>query len=463
MIYSDFLNNKRIEIRSVGIDIASGQLNEKLFLFQRDITQWSLKKGRSAIFAGCGLGKTPMQLEWSHQIVKHTGGKILILAPLAVASQTVKEGREKFGISVNYARTQAEVLPGITITNYEMLHNFNPNEFIGICLDESSIIKSFSGAMRNEIISLFAKTPYKLACTATPSPNDYMELGNHAEFLGVMTRAEMLSMFFVHDGGDTQKWRLKGHAISKFWDWVASWAVMIQKPSDLGYDDAGFELPPLNIHQITIKSSMVNQTGLFVTEAQTLQERQKARRDTITERANKCAEIVNPRNEPWVIWCNLNDESEELTKTIYDAIEIRGSHSPEYKEQKMISFVDGNVRILVTKPSIAGFGMNWQHCSKIVFVGLSDSFEEYYQAVRRCWRFGQKNPVDVYVITADIEGSIVANIKRKEADFEKMLSGMIAATQEITRQNIKSTFRNIADYKPKHEMIIPKWLKEDAA
>lgn len=439
MDYQEFLDSKRITVEATGIDVAD--INPALFPFQGDITRWALKKGKAAIFAGTGLGKTAMQLSYADNIP----GDVLILAPLAVSQQTVREGA-KFGITVTYCRSQEDVRPGINITNYEMLHKFKLDHFAGVVLDESSILKSFDGKMRNMIIESFANTPYKLACTATPAPNDHMELGNHAEFLGVMTRTEMLSMFFVHDGGDTSKWRLKGHAVQKFWEWVASWAVMLQKPSDLGYSDDGFILPPLNIEQVTVKATETPEGSLFAIEAQTLQERQAARRSSIQDRVKYCADIVNALDEPCIIWCNLNGESEALTKAINGAVEIRGSHSPEYKERTMLDFINGEVAKLVTKPSIFGFGLNLQHCCKQVFVGLSDSFEEYYQAVRRCWRFGQTKPVDVYVITAETEGAVVANIKRKERDFEAMLSGMISATQEITKANIQGTSRDAAAY-----------------
>lgn len=462
MEYQDFLKQKTIVTPAAGITVSNEDINPQFFDFQRDIVRWSLKKGRSAIFAGCGLGKTPMQLEWARHVHNQTHGDVLILAPLAVASQTVREGK-KFGIEVNLCRKQMEVKPGINITNYEMLQHFDPSAFTGNVLDESSILKSYSGKTRNEIISAFAATPYKLACTATPAPNDHMELGNHAEFLGVMTRAEMLSMFFVHDGSDTAKWRLKGHAQKKYWEWVASWAVMMQRPSDLGYEDGKFILPELKIEQITLHVGKPNAGELFPVVAETLQERQRARSSTVEERAAKCAEIANRDDEPMIAWCNLNAESEELARQIHGAVEIRGSNTPEQKEERMNDFSDGTITKLVTKPSIAGFGMNWQHCAKMAFVGLSDSFEEYYQAVRRCWRFGQEKPVEVYVITADTEGAVVENIKRKEADFETMLKGMISATQEITKHNINETVRETTEYNPQVEMALPEWLKGEAA
>lgn len=452
MDYQEFLESKKIVVTPSGLNTPLTSINSLLFDFQRDIVKWALAKGKAAIFAGTGLGKTGMQLEWANQVHRHTFGDVLILTPLAVSQQTVKEGL-KFGIKVNLCRSQEDVRPGLNITNYEMLHKFDPGKFIAVVLDESSILKSFTGKVRTQIIEMFRDTPYKLACTATPAPNDHMELCNHAEFLGVMTRTEMLAMFFVHDGGDTSKWRLKGHAREKFWQWVASWAVMLSKPSDLGYEDGGFKLPPLNIKHVTV---LVDGP-----QAKTLTERREARKNSIKERVALCAAMVNESSDYWIIWCGLNAESEMLTKAITGAVEITGSHKPEYKEKTMNDFSEGKIRILVTKPSIAGFGMNWQHCHKMAFVGLSDSFEEYFQAVRRCWRFGQEKPVDVYVITAETEGAVVANIKRKEDEFTAMLSGMIAATQEITKENIQSTIRESEEYKAEDMIIIPEWLRSE--
>lgn len=455
--YRSFLASKSITFEPSGFTVDKSDLNSNLFDFQSDIVAWALKKGKSALFCGTGLGKSIMQLEWANKVHEHTGGDVLILAPLAVAQQTVREG-SKFGISVTHCRSHSDVKPGINITNYEMLHRFNPEHFTGVVLDESSILKAQDGRTRTMIIESFRDTPYKLAATATPAPNDHMELGQHSEFLGVMSATEMLSMFFVHDGGDTSKWRLKGHAKQRFWEWVASWAVMLTKPSDLGYEDGGFLLPPLRMHQITVKASQPTEGHLFAVEALTLQERQKARRSTVDDRVKACAEIVNQSDEPWTIWCDLNSESESLTKAINEAIEIRGSHSSEHKEQAMNGFSNGDIQKLVTKPSICGFGMNWQHCSKMAFVGLSDSFEQVYQAIRRCWRFGQTKPVDVYMITADTEGAVVRNIERKEREFNEMLQGMISATQEITKANVKGTSRQSEAYNANQDMKLPNWL-----
>jgi len=452
--YAEFLDKKKIITPAVGFD--AKEINEKLFPFQRDITRWALKKGRAAVFADCGLGKSPVQLEWAKRVCVLTAN-VLILAPLAVSTQTVREG-EKFGIKVNACRSQDQVKAGVNITNYEMLKHFNPYEFTGIVIDESSILKSYDAKTRTEIIETFKNTPYRLACTATPAPNDFMELGNHAEFLGVMSRSEMLSMFFVHDGGDTSKWRLKGHAIDKYWEWVASWAVLIRKPSDLGYEDGDFILPELKMLQHTVNVSQPTVGCLFAVEAQTLQERQAARRSSVADRVEKCAELVNASDEPWIVWCNLNIESELLTKSINGAVEVKGSDTREHKEKSIIDFINGDIKVLVSKPSIFGYGMNLQHCRNEAFVGLSDSYEAYYQAVRRCWRFGQAKPVNVHVITAETEGAVVSNIQRKERDSQVMIEEMLKHTKEITRKNIKGTERESTDYLPQQEMIIPDWM-----
>ncbi len=439
--YADFLTRKATVDPATGLrDVPA--LNGQLFDFQRDIVTWGLRRGRAAVFADCGMGKTPMQLEWA----RHVPGDVLILAPLAVATQTVREG-EKFGITARYCRDDSEVEPGITVANYEMLDHFDPSRFAGVVLDESSILKSYDGKTRTQIIDTFKNTPFRLACTATPAPNDYMELGNHAEFMGVMTRAEMLAMFFVHDGGDTSQWRLKGHAEAEFWKWLCSWAVMIRKPSDLGYDDAGFVLPEMVVHQVEVRAEAPTEGFLFPVDALTLQERLQARRDTIEERVAHCAAVVNETAGPFLVWCNLNAESEALARSIPGAVEVKGSDSVEAKERALIGFSQGTVRVLVTKPSIAGFGMNWQHCPNMAFVGLSDSYEQFYQAVRRCWRFGQKQTVNVYVITAETEGAVVANIKRKEADAMKMAENMVEHMHDLNAAALQgATTRQRAEY-----------------
>ncbi len=774
--YQQFLESKRKTHEDSGFEAREELIPKECFEFQSDIIKWCCKKGKSAVFAGTGLGKTLISLSWSLQVTDHTGGDVLILAPLAVAQQTVREG-QKFGIEVNYCRSQSGVKPGINITNYEMLEHFDNKHFVGVVLDEcfaydtpvdvfldgqvlsrhisninvgdeivnasgidnvseihkrrvdeciavsigenrrrvicsknhpwfttrgwvcaqflkpsdvlvetaetmrmvreyflpsdvprsgeeilqsilfsevedespytqgkspykgnsredreieermvqtwisdgvertgsyqesqsdeqsrikrenvphaesngtqtfrtwrkrdassdstvnidgltakwmdsricyftgetetgisdllqsglgesgyedcnrsgwvhshgeeeetgreegrcirgsrvdsievlkqghpeferlresdgnvylydikatrhpsfsvdgylvhnSSILKAFSGKTRTILIDSFCMTPYRLACTATPAPNDHMELGNHCQFLGVMNQSEMLATYFVHDGGDTAKWRVKGHAVEAFWQWVAGWAVMLQNPRDLGYDGDMFDLPPLNIvqHTVTPKSSRFQGRGV----AKTLNDRRDARRESMEERIQKCADLVNESpDDHWVIWCGLNKESEELTRRIEGATEVTGSDKPEIKERRILGFSDGSIRILVSKSEICGFGINMQVCHNMAFVGISDSFEQYYQAVRRCWRFGQTEQVNVHVITSEAEGAVVKNIKEKEKAFDAMLSGMIAATQKITKENIKMTVRQSDEYDPKIPMKLPGFL-----
>lgn len=455
--YEQFLERKRIVVVPSGVDIGIEQISEQLFPFQRHIVRWALAKGKAALFEDCGLGKTPQQLQWSQHVCKHTGGPVLIQAPLAVAQQTAAEG-EKFGVSVNICRSQADVRPGVNITNYEMLDHFRPEEFGGIVLDESSILKAFGGVYRKELTEFAERIPFRLACTATPAPNDLVEIINHAEFLGVMKGKEMIALWFTQDGNTTHEWRLKGHAKKDFWRWLSTWCVALRKPSDLGYDDGRFILPELRVHQETVQVNPQNLSTLFPMEATTLQERLQARRDSIEDRVTRCAELVNHSDEPWIIWCNLNRESELLVKAIPDAVEITGSNSPEFKEQAMTDFSTGKIRVLVTKPSIAGFGMNWQHCAKVAFVGLSDSWEQYYQAVRRCWRFGQNKPVDVYLVTAETEGAVLQNIRRKEAQAAQMFAEIV---EHMAVLQLDRTGRQEMDYTPHLPMRLPGWISEE--
>ena len=441
MLYSDFLAKKKIIDSPTGLSEVP-ELNPMLFNFQHDIVSWALRRGRAAIFADCGMGKTPMQLEWA----RHIHGNVLILAPLAVSDQTIREASKFHEEEILYS-PDGKVHSRVTISNYERMEHFDPAEFHGIVLDESSILKSYTGTYRTQLIERFGSVPFRLACTATPAPNDFMELGNHAEFLGAMTRTEMLSMFFVHDGGETQSWRIKGHAEAEFWEWVASWAVMIRKPSDLGYEDGDFILPPLNIEQVTIHSEEPSEGCLFAMEALSLQERQKARRTTIDSRVLAAVDLLKKDPEAqWMIWCDLNDESSELTRAIPGAIEVKGSDKDEHKKRALLGFCDGSVKVLVSKPSIAGWGLNMQRCHNEIFVGLSDSYEQFYQAIRRCWRFGQKSPVNAYIVTADTEGAVVKNIERKEADAKRMAEMMVENMHEINAANIKGIERTKSDY-----------------
>lgn len=426
---------------------------------QSDITRWALKRGRAAIFAGTGLGKTLMELEWARQVVGHTGKPVLSLTPLAVSNQHIREAG-KFGIQATIVRSQSDVCDGTSITNYQKLPHFDLSQFGGICLDESSILKSTDGHYRTKLIEDAARLPFRLAATATPAPNDFMELGNHAEFLGVMSYTDMLATFFVHDGGETSKWRLKGHAEDAFWKWMASWAVMLRKPSDLGYDDAGYGLPPLREHQhiVGVPYAPNLETGmLFPMEACGLGERIKARRASIRDRIDMAVSLT-PADRPFVWWCNLNDESAAIAAGIPGAVEVCGSDADEDKERKLTDFSEGIIRVLVTKPSICGHGMNWQHCAATGFVGASDSFEQTYQAIRRFWRFGQVNPVDVHFIAAETEGAVVANYRRKEADADRMAAAMVRHMQDLSSQAVRGAVRDRPDYNPTQPVVIPSWL-----
>lgn len=445
MDYEEFLSNKKFVLESSGFDIDKSMLNPMLYDFQKDIVRWALKKGKACIFADCGLGKTPMQLSWAYQVHKHTGGKILILAPLAVADQTKREA-EKFGYIAKVVEKQADCIEGINITNYEKLDRFIVKEFIGIVLDESSILKSYSGKVRTSIIQNFHEVPYKLACTATPAPNDYMELGNHSEFCGVMTRSEMLAMFFVHDGGETSKWRLKGHAEDVFWQWLATFSVFVDNPKNIGYEVDGYDLPKLNINEIVVDGNAPTSDTL------TLTERRQARKDSLQLRCEKAAELVNNSDEQWLVWCDLNDESHKLHELINWSVEVQGSDKDTHKSAAMLKFSKNEVKCLVTKPKIAGFGMNWQNCHNMIFTGLSDSYEQYYQALRRCWRFGQKEQVNVYIIISAKEGCVRENIERKQTDFLKMQTEMTELTKEITKKELKNTCRISTPYEPNMEM-----------
>ncbi len=437
--YSNFLRQKLILEKEYGFE--SLNLPDKLFDFQKAITQWATKRGKAAIFADTGLGKTFMQVAWADQVVKHTQKQVLIIAPLCVAEQTVKESK-KINIKVEYAREYKD--EDILITNYEMVHYFKEsiqdNKFSGIVLDESSILKHQDSKTRSKLIELSKHIPYKLSCTATPSPNDFMELGSQAEFLGIMDSVEMLSLFFTHDASQTQKWRLKGHAQDEFWKWLSSWSVYIKKPSDLNFSDDDFILPNLCMEEVKIG-------GFIDCQFKTMQDLQRAKKKTLKERVKKCSQIVNNSQDQFLVWCQRNDESKELHRLIPDSVEVKGSDSIEDKKDKIMSFTNGNVRVMITKPKIAGFGMNWQHCNKMAFVGLTDSYEQIYQAIRRCWRFGQKKQVNVYFVVHSVEGRILQNIKRKERQSEIMASKLIKHMANFQKKQVLEMNREKAIYK----------------
>lgn len=460
MNYADFVNQKLVRHAPTGMaDVP--EFSRHLFPHQRDLVRWALRRGRSAVFADTGLGKSRIEIEWADKVAQHTGMPVIILAPLAVAAQTVAEG-QKMGIHVQEMREgdpNAESL--IHITNYERLHKFDARQYAGVVLDESSIIKHHDAKTFSLLTEAFQGHAWKLCATATPAPNDHTELGTHAEFLGICTRAEMLSEYFTHDGGETQKWRLKGHARELFWAWVATWGALVQKPSDLGYCDEGYELPPLTItqHEIAVNTADVLAEGrLFATIASGLMERRSARRESMPARVAAVAEMVNADDQPWVVWCELNAESEALTRAICDAVEVRGSQSIDEKERRLMAFGNGGHRVIVTKPSIAGFGLNWQHCARVAFVGVNDSWESYYQAVRRCWRFGQHRPVDVHVFASEAEGQVVANLKRKEAEAAEMAAQLSAMTRDSVRANVLGSRRDTNAYEANIQMEVPSWL-----
>ena len=421
--YQDFLSSKLTKVTPSGFDV--DQLPSFLFDYQQFIVRLALKKGKFAIFANTGLGKTAMQLAWADAVYQQTKRPVLILAPLAVAKQTASDEASKFDVTVQYCESQADVVNGINITNYEKLSKFDCDSFVGVVLDESSILKSFTGSIRNQIIESFIDTPYKLACSATPSPNDHMELGNHSEFLGIMSRTEMLAQYFVHDSSDTSKWRLKGHADDPFWKWLSEWSIMIQKPSDLGFSDDAYQLPPLVEHDIHIETNLKREGELFSLTATGLSEQRQVKKQTLQLRCEAIANLVNNNDEQWLVWCETNDESALLKSLIPDAVEVKGSDKDKHKETSAHDFAHGKIRVLISKASIFGFGLNFQSCHNVAFASLSNSFEMTYQAIRRCYRFGQKQQVNVYYAVTDTCGSIKANIERKSAQFQQMFEELV--------------------------------------
>lgn len=641
--YADFIATKRISTLPSGFDVEPDNLC--LFDFQRDLVRWSLRIGKSAIWADCGLGKSLMELSWADHVVRELNRPVLILAPLAVSHQTVREG-EKFGIEASVVIRQSEITqPAIYVTNYEKLHHFNPSAFGGIVLDESSCLKSFTSVTRNLLIERFASTPMRLCCSATPAPNDFMELGSHSEFLGVLTRSEMLSTFFVHDGGDTSKWRLKGHAEEEYWKWMCSWAVMMRRPSDLGYEDGDFILPPLNRVEHVVKTPSSASDGLFSSEARTLIARRGARRDSLKERVELAASLVlnfqpcgnvntkktesaelpailntqqgwqitrspdsktqslisdtckagtqetrsisrlttqglktesveggglkigtltiphtksnaklkskttigvtrklkngstsdssglplsgtekcllvktgdalfagelktedintsplitatqpdksegffandatsdsvssktilSESNEPptisdkpqWVVWCGLNIEQDAMARALGDeCVSIYGSLTEPEKERRLAQWLNKERRVLLSKVSIFGWGLNLQQCHNVAFLGLSDSFEEMYQGIRRFWRFGQTREVNCHIITSEAEGAVVKNIERKENDALRMAREMVKHMSVYNKAALRGV-REVAGYCPSVEMTIPSWLKTEVA
>ena len=432
--YAAFLDRK--QRLHYGDGVREAILPVKLFDWQAAMTRWALRKGRAALFADCGLGKTPMQLAWANAVP----GRVLILAPLCVADQTVSEG-VKFGVEVHYAKAQNETKDArIVITNYERIDAFDPDEFGGVVLDESSILKAFDGKTRTKLIQLFHRTPYRLCCTATPSPNDIAELANHSEFLGLMTRAEFLATWFVHDD---QGWRMKRHAVQPFYRWLASWALVVRKPSDLGYADDGFVLPPLRIHQRIVETDGVGVTLFPELGLKGIGGRMIARKASLEERLAAVEQLTHTGRTAhantscqWVLWCGLNSEADALAGRIPDSVNVQGPDSYAEKVEAIRRFVSGEIRVLITKIRVAGFGLNFQHCHHMAFVGIGDSYEQYYQAIRRCWRFGQQHAVNAHIVVSRAEAAVVENVKKKEAVADGLARDLIAHMRDFEQEEL---------------------------
>lgn len=420
MTYQQFLESKISKAPTIGHQIDVSDINPRLHDWQKEIVKWAVITGRAAIWADTGLGKTLMQVEWA----RLSGRTSLIVAPLAVCTQTVREAAT-VGVSARYVRSEDQMTgEGMYITNYEMVKHFDPSRFDAVVLDEASILKQSDGKTRTLLIEHFRDVPRRLACTATPAPNDIEELTNQAEFLGRSTRVNMLAAYFVHDDDG---WRLKGHAHKAMFKWMTSWAVALRRPSDIGYSDDGYQLPGLEIISHLLPVDIVPDGQLFATDLGGVGGRSHVRKQTLSARCDKAAELVlSEPDESWLIWCGLNDEAETLSRLIPGSVNVHGGWSPEAKADALLGFADGSIQVLITKPSIAAFGLNWQHCARMAFVGLSDSYEAYYQAIRRCHRYGQTRIVQAHVILSELEGQIAVNIARKEKESSSITSGMVS-------------------------------------
>ena len=429
-----------------------------LFDFQAAMVEWATVKGRAGIFADCGLGKTAMQLVWSENVVRKTNAPVLLLTPLAVTHQIIEEA-EKFGIRANLSR-DGSVQPGINVTNYQRLHLFNASDFAGVACDESSILKSFDGSTKTAITEFMLKRPYRLLATATAAPNDFVELGTSSEALGYLGHMDMLNRFFKNDlnnsaqgrmRGEVIKWRLKGHAELPFWRWVCSWARAVRRPSDLGFDDSRFILPPLVEREHLVDVTSLADGMLFALPAVGLKEQREERRRSLADRCERAASLVNDTGQPALVWCHLNDEGNRLEKLIPDGVQVSGAMSDEEKESRLMAFARGEIRVLITKPSIGAWGLNFQHCNHITFFP-SHSFEQYYQGVRRCWRFGQQREVTVDIVTTEGEKGVLKNLQRKAEQANGMFSNLVAEMNAAIAIDRESSFTK--------SMEVPSWLCE---
>lgn len=466
--YAEFLATKRRVPPSSGIPCTPDDIHPALFDFQRHITARSVRLGRSAVWSDTGTGKTFIEIAWLNRILAHDPGIGLILAPLAVAQQTVRMAAQ-IGIDVTYVRDDGEVTAltdaggRIAITNYDRLHKIRPERFSAVVLDESGILKAYSGETKRALVKAFKATPYRLACTATPAPNDLEELCNHADFLGVMSPAEMRSTFFIADSrGEFMRYRLKGHAKQAFYDWLATWAIACRTPADLGFDDADYRLPELVIEDHFIETGWAAEGELFTPRLKGVTQQAQVRKDTLVERVQASADlIVAEPDRQWIAWCGLNDEADALTAAIPGAVNVQGSDDPDVKAARLLEFADGKFKVLVTKPSLAGFGLNFQGCDRMVFCGLGYSYELYYQAIRRCWRYGQKRPVHVHLVLADAERVIAETVRAKERTARDMTSGLIAAIAAENRRELFAGTSRGDDYEPRSPMMIPDWLRSE--
>jgi hypothetical protein len=459
MDYDSFLRSKHTLAEPVGFEVPEDAINPMLrgkFEYQSDIVRWALRRGKAAIFAHTGMGKGPMQLEWLSHVQRHTSDAVMLLAPLAVAEQFQLEA-DKFHVPVRLCRKMGDIRNGINVTNYDRIGDFDLSQFPAVAMDESSCIKDWTSKTTSGLIDVLRGTPFKLCSSATPSPNSHSELGTHAELLDVMRRVDMLAMFFEHDGGETSKWVLKGHGKRPFFRFVASWAVCLMKPSDLGYNDEGFDLPPLNLQQhIVSVDHGINTNGmLFRNPDLSATGLHNELRLTVQDRARRVAELVaREPHEQWLLWCNTNYEADAVRALIPGIVEVRGSDHPDKKKDALIGFATGAVRYLLSKPSIAGYGMNYQNCCNMAFVGLSYSFEDLFQAIRRCWRFGQTRPVNAHIVIAETEGPVLETIKRKESQYEELQAEMNTAMREEQLQARRKATR----YDHSEEMRLPAWL-----
>lgn len=463
MNYEEFLLKKQVVTKETGFAWPKERLPKALFEWQKELVLFALRTGRCALFEDCGMGKTPQQLAWAQAVSEHEGKPVLILAPLAVSEQTRREG-VKFGIPVKVCRSQKDVTDGVNVANYEMLQHFDTSVFGGVVLDESSILKAYMGKTKRALVEAFKDTPYKLACTATPAPNDLMELLNHAEYLGIMRSCEALAIWFIADQRDSGTYRLKGHAATDFWRWVTTWAVCADRPSDIGYSDDGYILPKLNEKDLIIKIDELSQDyadGLLRKIDMSATGFYREKRITLAKRVSECARIVNESDEPYLVWCLMNEESEALKQAIPEATEVKGSDDPDKKEKAALDFIDGNTRVLIAKPSIFGFGLNFQHCSHAVFCGLDYSYEGYYQAVRRLYRYGQIKPVWITRVIGSTERQILQAQARKEKQRADMHHSMAQAMKEYQQGSMAGKHYQLN--LKRQEATVPEWIREEKA